>query len=212
MRTIDRQSWERSYHFDIFKNWDYPQFSMCANVDLSVYYPYLKRHEISFNIATVYTISRAANEIPEFRQRIRDGDVVEHDLVHPASTILIDKDLFTFCHFDYCEDFSSFNGHAKERIAFYKTQPTLEDEPGRDDYLFMTAIPWVSFTSFMHPLSFPVDSVPRFAWGKFFKQGEKLLMPLSVQGHHALMDGVHMGGYYGLIQEYLNEPEKVLGE
>lgn len=128
--------------------------------------------------------------------------MVEHEVVRPASTILIHDDLFTFCIFDYVENFSEFAARAAEQIAYVKAHPMLEDEPGRDDYLFMTAIPWVSFTSFMHPLDFPVDSVPRFAWGKFFEDGEFLKMPLSVQGHHALMDGIHMGKFYAEVQDY----------
>jgi chloramphenicol O-acetyltransferase type A len=34
-------------------------------------------------------------------------------------------------------------------------------------------------------------------------------MPLSVQAHHALMDGIHMGRYFTLVQEYLDCPEKL---
>ena len=38
-----------------------------------------------------------------------------------------------------------------------------------------TVIPSVSFTSFMHPLDLsPVDSVPRFAWGQDFCEGDTL--------------------------------------
>jgi chloramphenicol O-acetyltransferase type A len=78
--------------------------------------------------------------------------------------------------------------------------------------LFMTAIPWVSFTSFMHPMNLqPPDSVPRFAWGKFFKDGDRIKMPLGVQVHHALMDGIHVGRYYNAVQEYLGMPESTLG-
>jgi chloramphenicol O-acetyltransferase type A len=87
-----------------------------------------------------------------------------------------------------------------------------EEDQGRDDLLFMTAIPWVSFTSFMHPLKlYPADSVPRFAWGKFFQDGKSLKMPLSVQGHHAVMDGLHVGRFYEEIQTYLNQPEIIFG-
>jgi chloramphenicol O-acetyltransferase type A len=31
-------------------------------------------------------------------------------------------------------------------------------------------------------------------------------MPLSVQGHHALMDGLHMGRYFERLGEYLKDP------
>jgi len=122
------------------------------------------------------------------------------------------EDLFTFCSFQYSEDFLKFAAHAKDRISYVRENPTLEDGPEADDLLFMTAIPWVSFTSFMHPLDLnPVDSVPRFAWGKFFSDGDQLKMPLSVQGHHALMDGIHMGRFYEKVQFYLNHPQALFG-
>jgi chloramphenicol O-acetyltransferase type A len=186
---------------------------MCANVDLTTFYPLVKQRGLSFTVALVYVLSRAANAIPEFRYRIREGKVIEHEVVHPSTTILVDDDLFSFCTMDYIEDFSEFATRAAERIAYVKKHPTLKNEPGQDDLLFMSAIPWVSFTSFMHPLHlYPADSVPRFAWGKFFEDGKFLKMPLSVQGHHAVMDGIHMGRYYAEVQDYLHHPGSVLGE
>ncbi len=213
MRHINLETWPRREHFKVFSTFDYPHFSLCANVDLTAFYPFVKQRGISFTVATVYVLARAANAIPEFRYRIRAGKVVEHEIVHPSGTILTDEDLFTFCTFDYIENFAEFADRASERIAYVKEDPTLKDEPGEDDLLFMTAIPWVSFTSFMHPLHLhPADSVPRFAWGKFFEDGEFLKMPLSVQGHHALMDGVHVGRYFAEVQGYFQQPGVVLGE
>jgi len=213
MRQIDIQTWPRREHFKVFNDFDYPHFSLCANVDLTAFYPYVKQRGISFTVAVVYVLARAANAIPEFRYRIRSGKVVEHEIVHPSGTILTDDDLFSFCTFDYIENFSEFAAKAAERIAHVKENLTLEDGPGQDDLLYMSAIPWVSFTSFMHPLHLhPADSVPRFAWGKFFEKGDSLKMPLSVQGHHALMDGIHIGRYYVEVQGYFQQPAGMLGE
>jgi len=79
--------------------------------------------------------------------------------------------------------------------------------------LFMTSIPWVSFTGFMHPVKLsPADSVPRFAWGKFRGEGQKTVMPLSVQGHHALMDGLHAGLFYEEFQRLSDNPELLIGK
>jgi chloramphenicol O-acetyltransferase type A len=65
----------------------------------------------------------------------------------------------------------------------------------------------------MHPIDLnPADSVPRLAWGKFFQEDKLLKMPLSVQGHHALVDGLHIGKYYAQVQDYLHHPDFVLGE
>jgi chloramphenicol O-acetyltransferase type A len=213
MRTIDMQTWSRRQHFKVFSAFDHPHFDMCANVDLTAFYPFVRKRGLIFTVAIVYVIARASNAIPEFRQRIREGNVVEHEIVNPSATILVDEDLFSFCTFDYIEDFSEFAPRAAERIAYVKEHPTLEDEQGQDDLLFMSAIPWVSFTSFTHPMHLnPADSVPRFAWGKFFKDGELLKMPLGVQVHHALMDGIHVGRFYAEVQDYLYHPGSVLGE
>jgi chloramphenicol O-acetyltransferase type A len=207
------ETFPRRNHFELFRKWDHPHFNICANLDVTAFYPYLKEHGIHFTVAVVYLIARTANAIPEFRYRIRGDGVVEHEVVHPSATILADDDLFTFCTFVYQEDFSAFAADALERIAQVKEHPTLEDKSGEDHFLFMTSIPWVSFTSFTHPMNLsPADSVPRFAWGKIFEEGDRLKMPFSVQGHHAVMDGLHMGRYYEKIQGYLDQPESVLNK
>jgi chloramphenicol O-acetyltransferase type A len=213
MRYIDLESWPRRDHFKFFSPWGYPHFSLCANVDLTAFYPYVKQHGISFNVATVYVIARAANAVREFRQRIRSGAVVEHDVIHPGTTILVDDDVFTFCIVKYAEDFAVFAARAAEEIAKVKESPWVDSDPSQDDLIYMTAIPWVSFTSFMHPLNLdPVDSIPRFAWGKFFKDSDGWKMPLSVQAHHALADGVHAARLYAEVQDCLDNPDSVLGE
>ena len=212
MRTIDMCTWSRSEHFKLYNSFDHPHFNMCANVELSTFLPYLKQGGIPFNTAIVYLISRVSNSIPEFRYRVRDQTVIEHEIVHPSTTILAEEDVFSFCHLTYIEDFSLFAQETAKRVAEAKKHPTLKDKPGLDDLLFMTAIPWVSFTSFMHPIHLnPVDSVPRFAWGKFFEAGNQIWMPLSVQGHHGVMDGIHMAKFYERIQGFLQEPLGVLG-
>jgi len=212
MRTIDMQTWSRRQHFEFFHTYAYPHFGMCANVDLTAFYPAVKQRGHSLTLAIVYLIARASNAIPEFRYRIREGEVIEHEIINPGFTFLVEEDAFSFCIADYAEDFASFAAKAAEEIAFIKEHPWVH-KPPQDDVLYMTAIPWVSFTSFLHPMQLqPTDSIPRFAWGKFFEEGERLKMPLGVQGHHALIDGVHVGKFYAEVQDYLQQPEALLGE
>jgi chloramphenicol O-acetyltransferase type A len=212
MRYIDLETWARREHFEVFRTFDIPHFNICANVDLTTFYSFVKQHGISLNLATVYVLTRAANAVPEFRYRIRGEEVVEHEIVHPSSTIMGKGDVFSFCTMEYHENFPDFAATNAEKIALVQERPRLlGEDQGRDDLLFMTAIPWVSFTSFMHPLIFPVDSVPRFAWGKVFEEGKSLKMPLSVQAHHAVMDGLHMGRYFEIVQEYFQQPKSALG-
>jgi chloramphenicol O-acetyltransferase type A len=211
MRYIDIESWPRRKHFEAFNTFDYPHFNLCANVKVSALHSLVKRRGLSFTVSIAYFLARVANAISEFRYRIREGCIVEHEVVHPSITILTESDLFSFCTIPYTEDFKTYATRAMEQIDYVKDHPTLEDEPGQDDLLFMTSIPWVSFTGLMHPIHMhPVDSVPRIAWGKFFQEADQIKMPLSVQVHHALMDGLHVGQYFLQLQELLDRAERVL--
>jgi chloramphenicol O-acetyltransferase type A len=206
-RTIDLRDWKRREHFETFSSWHYSHFNICADVDVSDFRPAMREAGISYNTAVVYLLARTANDIVEFRLRARDGIVVEHEVVHPATTVMASDDLFTFAFFEYDRDLRRFSAHVHEATERVRRSPSLEDPPGRDDLLFMTAIPWVSFTSFAHPIPVvPMDSIPRFAWGKVREDGDRLLMPLSVQGHHGLMDGLHAGRFFEQAQRYLDAP------
>ena len=184
------------------------------------------RKELWFNVTTRRAF---INLTPQVEQCLRDsgirvscrlaiepnfesGPLVEHEIVNPGFTILTGEDLFSFCFVEYAEFFSEFAVRAAKNISYVKAHPNLEANPEKDDVLYMSPIPWVSFTSFTHPMHFhPVDSIPRFAWGKYFLEGDTLRMPLSVQGHHAVMDGIHLGRFYEAVQDYLHHPEVVMG-
>ena len=212
MQIINQETWYRREHFNLFRTFNHPHFSMCVNMDASKFYSYVKKFKYSFTVSTAYLIARTANTIPEYRQRIRGEEVVEHEFVSPSFTILVDHDLFSFCSVKYVESFADFSIKATAKIASIKSNIDLDTESEGDDLLFMSVIPWVSFTSFNHPMKFhPSDSVPRFAWGKIFEESGKMKMPLQSQGHHALMDGVHMGRFFSTCQEFMDEPDTVLG-
>ena len=208
MKYIDMESWPRRKHFEVFNGFDYPHFNVCADVEVTELKAAFKGVSASFTLGLTYALARAANSIPEFRYRIREGRVIEYDVVHPSITILLEDETFSFCTLKYVDDFPEFIQDSEKIVSRVKENPVLADEPGQDDLLYMTSIPWISFTGFMHPIHMhPVDSVPRIAWGKIFQKDSSLYMPLSVQGHHGLMDGLHAGRYFARVQELLDRPE-----
>lgn len=213
MRTIEMESWARRAHFEFYNSFNHPHFNLCANLDITAFLQYQKQNQISFTIALIYLLTRTANSIPEFRYRIRGEEVVEHEVIHHSTTIMSEDNLFTFGLLIYCDNFGQFAQLAQQRIEYVQAHPILDKMPGKDDLVYSTAIPWVSFTSFMHPMQLhPEDSIPRLAWGKYYQERRKVLLPLSVQGHHALMDGVHVGIFFNRMQEYMHQPQILSGD
>ena len=213
MRTIDLETWSRRRHFALYRSMTYPHFSLCAPVDITRFYALTKAAARPFGIAMTYLLAWVANQQTEFRYRIRGDQVIEHAVVNAGTTLLTEGDLFSFCTLPFAATWAEFASGAAAQIASIKANPTLEEDPGIDNLLFMTSIPWVAFTNMMHPVDLnPADSVPRIAWGKYTLAGGVWTMPLSVQVHHALMDGIHVGRYFQRVQAALDQPAALFGE
>ncbi|MGB5821843.1 MAG: chloramphenicol acetyltransferase [Saonia sp.] len=213
MREVIFKTKHRQKHFEFFNAMSHPHFNITANVEITALFKYLKEKNLPITISIVYMIARAANEIPEFRWRIRKGKVVEHETVQPSFTVYTEiADVFSFCTVNYQKDANTFIQDAKAMSKVMLAEPSMEDEGSRDDYLFLSSIPWVSFTGFEHAMHHsPPDSVPRMVWGKFFESDGKIQMPLSVQVHHAVADGRHVGHYFQKITSIAKNPEAYFG-
>jgi chloramphenicol O-acetyltransferase type A len=198
MKEITFTDPHRKKHFEFFNKFSQPHFNICGNVDITTLVEYIKKRSLSFTPTMVYLTSKIANDIPVFRQRIRGKKIIQHELVHPSFAITPkNSDVFSFCPVAFQYDFHSFYSEAISAIEHFQDNPTVEDDKERDDYLFLSIIPWISFTGFTHAMNnIEPDSIPRIVWGKYFKSEKKILMPLSIQAHHALVDGRQVGLYF----------------
>jgi chloramphenicol O-acetyltransferase type A len=213
MRTVTFDNPHRRRHFEFFRDMNHPHFSVCAHLPVGPWVHEAKARDLRLTSSLVYLLSRAANAIPEFRQRIRDNEVVEHHVVHPSFTVATDEaDVFSFCEVELGDDMAVFLARADQQIAAMCASPSIEDVAGRDDYLFMSPFPWVSFTSVSHAMQLhPHDSVPRITWGKLYNPGNALMLPVSVQAHHAVVDGVHMGRFFEGLEALASKPAELMG-
>ena len=78
MREIDITQWKRREHFQFFHRMDYPQYNICFNLDITELLAEIKKKAFPFNYSMIYLSTLSANQIEEFRYRIRDGNVVLH--------------------------------------------------------------------------------------------------------------------------------------
>jgi chloramphenicol O-acetyltransferase len=213
MREIDLTTWSRNHQFKFFRDYELPFFNICAPIPVGKVRQFCKAQKVSFFLTCIYLTTKAANAIPEMALRIRGETVVQHDLLHPSCTVLDADDRFRFCQFTYHDDFLHFIAQAEQAKAACIAAPLvadLGDEP-RDDVLHMSVIPWVSFTSFSHAKRVTKDdAIPKIVFGKYQGETGKETMPVSVEVHHSLMDGIHMGRYFEQLEALCHAPEKLL--
>jgi chloramphenicol O-acetyltransferase type A len=102
------------------------------------------------------------------------------------------------------DDFNIFYKNAVNSIESAKKDASFRSVD-RPDVIYHSIIPWVSFTSFSNARKKGQgDDIPRIVFGKYFNSEQKLMLPVSVEVHHALMDGFHVGQYFNSLQNAMN--------
>lgn len=205
MKEIDLRTWERKEHYNFFHRMDYPIYNICFNLDVGNLKKYTKKENLSFNLSLIYLSTIVANEIDNFKYRIKDGKVILHERLYPSFTDMVkDSDLFKMVTVDLSDNMHSFVSNAKIISANQTKYFPLDKLFGRDDFIFFSAVPWISFTSIDHIIDLKKDdAIPRITFGKYFANGDQLLMPYNIQVNHVFVDAYHLGKFKELLDNKL---------
>lgn len=209
MEIIDYDSWGRRAQSDLFKDIGIPFYSVTTELDVAPLYKRCKAEGLSFYHAMIYVSSKAINAVPAFLDKLREGFVVRYDRLTPSFTYMRTEELFGICNVEWIdgESMESFCARCKEAEAQAKQGEAVpsETDEARDDMIYLSCTPWFSFTHVTQEMSLdPCESIPRVLWGKFFEREGKLILPMTIQVNHRLIDGVH-------IARWLSKMETMIG-
>jgi chloramphenicol O-acetyltransferase type A len=210
---LNLDTWARRDAFDFFRGFDKPFFNVCVQLDVARLKAVLPVVGGGLSLACYFLALRLANAHRPFRLRLEGDRVRVHEVVHGSTTVLRDDgDSFFFADLAYTTDYAAFVAQARAAVTAARTAHA-RFEPKADDVprIYFTALPWLHFTSFSHARQWAQDgrrddATPRFAFGRAQAQGEQLWMPMSIEVHHGLMDGVHVGRYVQDFEAALREP------
>ncbi|MHA3915469.1 CatA-like O-acetyltransferase [Halovulum sp. GXIMD14793] len=202
--TIDLESWLRLDRYRHFRRYGRPQFAITAPIDVTHLVTVLKPKGLSPFRATMFAIGAAIHQIPEVRTRLRGDAVVQHDAVRLSVTVPSPNDGFTYAGLPYLDNFDAFDAECEKVLKPAGQQPYMSEIIAGDDVVYLSCAPWVSFTSANNPMMGPDDCIPRIVWGRMAEAADgKWSMPLSVELHHALADGVHAAAIFRIVEETL---------
>ncbi|AXG73879.1 chloramphenicol acetyltransferase [Flavobacterium arcticum] len=204
---LDLENWSRREHFEFFRKFEEPFFGIVADVDVTKAYATAKSAKTSFFLYYLHKVAAAVNGVEAFRYRIAGDEVVVYDKIDVSATLTRDDNTFGFSLMEFHKSFNEFEASAKKEIERVRTTPGLFTRAFEvDNIIHFSAVPWVNFTSLSHARSFTLaDSCPKISVGKMVENNGYKIMPVSVHVHHGLMDGYHVGLFFDLLQEKLNE-------
>ncbi|MBN2669732.1 MAG: hypothetical protein JXR60_10935 [Bacteroidales bacterium] len=201
MQIIDIKNWKRRDQYQFFKSYDLPFFNICTTIDVSPILRYSKEKKISFFLLNMHVFHTALLSVNEFLYRIINDDVVKFEHLDIGCTILRDDESFFFAHLKYYKELNKFILESKQTIEEQKNQTQFDFNNQRSDLIYYSTLPWFTFTSIQHAQNNEFKStVPKVVFGKYTKNIEgEWQIPISVEVHHAIADGLHVGK---LIEAY----------
>lgn len=204
---IEKEKWDRLPYFEHYLK-QHCTFSMTANIDITSLLEQLQNKEIKFYPAFIYMVTRVVNSHKEFRTCFSNEGLLGYwDRMIPSYTIFHnDNKSFSSIWTEFSDEFHVFYENYQydtKRYGDVKKLFTKELEPKNS--FPISSIPWVSFTGFNLNVNNNHDFLlPIITGGKYFNQGEKILLPISLQVHHAVCDGYHASIFIEELQQFSN--------
>lgn len=201
---------KRRDRFELFEGMENPLLNLTFNLEVPDFRPYCKLNNLPPFHFFLFILFKSLIKVENFRYRIFQNEVIKIDRLIPSYTVMNEDQVLNFTRFEYSEELKIFIERSlKSREESTKSRKLLHSakefsEREIKDYVFITSIPWLEFTSIQHPVAkFKSADIPSIAWGKF-KSGPNgiLIMPFSVQAHHGFVDGYHI---HLLAQEIARE-------
>lgn len=201
-RVVDMDAWGRGAQFALFRGYAQPHFAVTARVDVTAVMA-AKVRGVSVNRACLFGIGAGLHAVSELCMRFRGDQVVRHDRIDLSMSVPSQDGGFAYAYVPFDANFAVFDAQAAAAIA-RAAAGGLNPHAGGDDVAYLSCLPWLDYTSINNALPGPQDCIPRVSWGKIVPLGAGFDMAMTLEVHHALVDGAQVGAYFAAVQAALD--------
>jgi chloramphenicol O-acetyltransferase type A len=202
----ERPPFGRAEQLAFFGGFDLPVLNVTAEVETGDFAGPAKARGVPPFAVLLHALAQASLDVEPFRWRLLDGRPLPVEELLVSYTVIGADGHLNFSTFPHDEDFGVFLERylADREEARAASNLRLTGMEHRN-YLFVTGLPWMRFTHIQHPIGRLADcSIPALAAGRFTFQQGRLTVPLAVQAHHGLVDGLHIHQYMARVSDLLD--------
>jgi chloramphenicol O-acetyltransferase type A len=206
MKKIDLETWDRTELLKSYLKADFPVINLGARIDVTRLLSWCHRNGMPFYFSLVHAANEVADSIVNFRWRFKNGEPFEIKHNIPLiSHMRRDDEKFIMLEGPATGNVENFCQSLREKEKsgiFVERSETTK----RYDMISYSCIPWVDYTHVIRTMTkINLDCKPKLTWGKYIEENGHVTLNFSVQVHHGLMDGFHVGKYFNTLQEYLDD-------
>lgn len=165
----------------------------------------LKAKSLKFFPAYLWLVTKLLNRQAEFKLAERNGQLGYYDTLTPLYASFHEDDkTFSLMWTEYTDNFSEFYLAYLDNQRKYGGQHGILAQLGQlppENAYTVSCVPWITFKHFS-VLSYENKPYyfPSIEAGKFYRQAEKTILPLSITCHHAATDGYHVSRFIEMLQ------------
>ena len=204
--AIDLESYPRRQHFAYFLSMPYPYVGVTSNVDVTELVRFCREKKYSFYLLFIHAVALAADDIPQLRQRIRNRGIIEYSECPTSHIELLDNGTYCYCTLRHHRPLEEYMPYAEDARRQCRLRGSIEEDSNSESMYFISALPWLHYTSLIQPVAGGEDANPRITWGKFQKDHDgREQLPVSILAHHGLVDGLHIARFYENLEQQLRQ-------
>lgn len=203
-RVIEWERYPRRAHFEYFRSMADPYAGVTVEVDVTGFLAACEGAQLPFFLSFLYCAGRAANAVPQLRQRIAQGRPVEFASCDTSHTVMREDGTYSYCRLNCMQPFEDYLPAARALQEEARAHGGLDDGEDALSLLFISTLPWIRYSDIRQPVPFPADSNPRITWGRYAAADGRTTMPVTLLVNHALVDGVHMGQFFSALEGELS--------
>ena len=202
-REINLQESSRAEAFHMWMSSPMPMVTLVKTFDVTRLVKASKKSGIKFNVLMCWCIGKAASSIKEFYLLPEHDKLYQFDQFGINIVVQNVKGGINLCDVPFADSIEQFNANYLEltcQAAKACQNTSLED------YMIIgtSALPQTELDCIVNQYSGRWNN-PFLAWGKYRKGLFKTTLPISLQFHHAQMDGAHACHFLDNLQEEINK-------
>ena len=207
---VDKEKYYRKGVYRHFSEDCKCSVSMTARIDVTELYRKSKATDTKFYLNFLYILCKVLNSREDYRMGYlwQTDTLVCYDKINPVQYVFHDDtETCSIAYSEYYEDYKTFYDKALEDLEKAKqTHKYGLDSANHPNWFDASYISWLSYDSLNIELP---DGYLYFApiinWGKFRKENERLMMPVTVRMNHAVADGYLIAKVFKLLEKEVSE-------
>ena len=202
-REINPQESTRAEAFSMWMSSPMPMVTLVKTFDVSRLIKVSKKSGIKFNVLMCWCMGKAAKNIREFYLLPEQGKLFQFDRLAINIVVQNVKGGISLCDVPYSDDIEQFNADYLELTC--QAANTCKST-ALEDYMIIgtSALPQTELDCIVNQYSGRWNN-PFLAWGRYRKGLFKTTLSISLQFHHAQMDGAHACHFLDNLQDEINK-------